>query len=235
METEKRQGAAHPITAIIAELTDILGALGYAVATGPELEDEYHNFDALNVPPDHPAREMQDTFWIKDRPGTVLRTHTSPMQVRYMEKNQPPVKIIVPGKVFRNEATDATHEAQFHQLEGLCVTEDATLADMKSTLETVLRRLFGDTVAVRYRPSFFPFTEPSLEVDMKRAGDDRWIEILGCGMVHRQILSRVGIDPRRFQGFAFGLGIDRIAMIRYRFDDVRSLYRGDLRLINQFV
>ncbi len=234
MESGIRRGSTHPLTAIIGEMTGIFDEFGYTIAVGPELEDEYHNFDALNIPADHPARDMQDTFWIKDTPGQVMRTHTSPVQIRHMETHQPPIRIIIPGKVFRNEATDATHEAQFHQLEGLCITEDTSLADMKGVLEAVLRRLFGSTVLIRYRPSFFPFTEPSLEVDMKRNGDDQWIEILGCGMVHRQVLSRVGIDPRRYRGFAFGIGIDRIAMLRYQFDDVRLLYKADLRLINQF-
>ena len=230
----QRQGSMHPITAIVSEIAEIFTGLGYAIADGPELETEYYNFDALNLPADHPARELWDTFWIKDRPGELLRTHTSPIQVRYMESHTPPIRIIAPGKVFRNEATDATHEAQFFQIEGLCITEDTTLADMKGVLEAVLRKLFGSDVDVRYRPSLFPFTEPSLEVDMKRSGDIDWIEILGCGMVHRQVLSRAGIDPRKYQGFAFGMGIDRVAMLRYQFGDVRLLYKPDLRLINQF-
>ena len=234
MENGRGKGSMHPITAIISEAVSVFSGLGYTVALGPECEDEYHNFDALNIPADHPAREMHDTFWIRNMPGAVLRTHTSPMQVRYMEQHQPPIRIIVPGKVFRNEATDATHEAQFHQIEGLCVTENTTLADMKGVLEVFLRRLFDDDLSVRYRPSYFPFTEPSLEVDMRRKDDADWIEILGCGMVHPQVLSRSGIDPRRYRGFAFGMGIDRIAMLRYQFDDVRLLYTGDLRFINQW-
>ena len=234
MENSTSVGSTHPITAIIQELIEICSDIGYAVTLGQEMENEYYNFDALNIPANHPAREMWDTFWLKDHPGKLMRTHTSPMQVRYMENNEPPIRIIVPGKVFRNEATDATHEAQFHQLEGLCVTENTTLADMKGVIETILRRLFGDVLEIRYRPSFFPFTEPSLEVDMKRAGDNKWIEILGCGMVHRHVLARVGIDIQKYQGFAFGIGIDRIAMLRYQFDDVRLLYKGDLRLVNQF-
>ena len=235
MEMIQRKGALHPITATITTLTEVFNSFGYTLALGPELEDEYHNFDALNIPADHPAREMQDTFWIKDRPGFVLRTHTSPMQIRYMEQHAPPIRIVVPGKVFRNEATDATHEAQFHQLEGLCVSEDATLASLKGIIEAVLRHLFGDFVSVRYRPSFFPFTEPSLEVDMKLKEGGEWIEVLGCGMVHRQILSRVGIDCRRYSGFAFGMGIDRIVMLRHHLDDVRLLYKGDLQVVSQFL
>ena len=229
-----KKGSAHPITAIISEIAEIFTELGYTIANGPEMETEYYNFDALNIPEHHPAREMWDTFWIKDHPNTLLRTHTSPMQVRYMEKHQPPIKIIIPGKVFRNEATDATHEAQFHQVEGLCVTEQTNLAEMKGVLEEMLRRLFGDDLMLRYRPSLFPFTEPSLEVDMRRSEDADWVEILGCGMVHQQVLSRVGIDPRKYQGFAFGMGVDRIAMLRYNFGDVRLLNKPDLRLINQF-
>ena len=228
----RRPGSAHPITSLVSEIAGIFDRFGYAVADGPELETEYYNFDALNIPRDHPARELWDTLWIKGRSGELLRTHTSPVQVRYMERHTPPIRIIVPGKVFRNEATDATHEIQFHQIEGLCVTEDATLSEMKVVLESVLRRLFGDDLVLRYRPSFFPFTEPSLEVDMRCGGG--WLEILGCGMVHRQVLSRAGIDPRRFRGFAFGMGVDRIAMLRYGFDDVRLLYRPDLRFVNQF-
>ena len=228
------KGSAHPISIIIGELIDFFGSLGYTVATGSELEEEYYNFEALNIPTGHPAREMQDTFWIKGKPGSLLRTHTSPMQVRYMERHQPPVKLIVPGRVFRNEATDVTHEAQFYQLEGLCVTENTTLADMKGVIDALLRRLFGDHVIVRYRPSFFPFTEPSLEVDITFNPDGEWIELLGCGMVHRQVLSRAGIDPARYQGFAFGIGIDRIAMLRYQLGDVRLLYKSDLQIINQF-
>ena len=234
METKKRQGRIHPITAIISEIVAIFSEIGYAVAAGPELETEYYNFDALNIPHNHPAREMHDTFWIKNRKGELLRTHTSPVQVRYMEKKKPPIRIIVPGKVFRNEATDATHEVQFYQAEGLCITENATLADMKGVLQTLLRKLFGEDIELRYRPTFFPFTEPSLEVDIKRKGDKKWLEVLGCGMVHRQILTRTGIDPNRYRGFAFGIGIDRIAMVRYQFDDVRALYKGDLQLVNQF-
>lgn len=234
METDARQGSIHPITAIIAELVTIFDGLGYTVATGPELENEYYNFDALNIPSGHPAREMQDTFWIQDMPEMLLRTHTSPMQVRYLEKHRPPIRVIVPGKVFRNEATDATHEAQFHQLEGFCLTEDTSLADMKGTIDTMLRQLFGDSIEVRYRPNFFPFTEPSLEVDMKRVGDSSWVEMIGCGMIHPQVLSRAGIDPAKYRGFAFGMGIDRIAMLRYQFGDVRLLYKADLRFITQF-
>ena len=234
MMAPARKGGAHPVTLVMNDLVALFGDLGYAVETGPERETEAYNFDALNIPPDHPARELWDTFWLRDRPGELLRTHTSPMQVRYMERNKPPYRVIVPGKAFRNEATDRTHEMQFHQMEGLCVTEETTLADMQCTLSFMLRRLFGDAVDVRYRPSFFPFTEPSLEVDMKRPEDDDWLEMLGCGMVHRQVLSRVGVDARRYRGFAFGIGIDRVVMLRYGLDDIRLLYDGDIRVPDQF-
>lgn len=230
----EKSASIHPITLLMSELAEIFAELGYAVALGPEKETEYYNFDALNLPSDHPAREMQDTFWIKDEKKTLLRTHTSPVQIRYMEKHAPPIRIIAPGKVFRNEATDATHEAQFHQLEGLCITRDTSLSDMKGVLDFVLQRIFGDALETRYRPSFFPFTEPSLEVDMKRRGGDEWEEILGCGMVHPKLLSRTGIDPKQYQGFAFGMGLDRIAMLRYQYNDLRLAYRGDLGFVNQF-
>ena len=234
MEQGRIKGSMHPISSLLHEILIIFHDFGYVAESGPELETAYYNFEALNIPEGHPAQEMWDTFWIKGHSGKLMRTHTSPVQVRYMEKHKPPLRVVVPGKVFRNEATDATHEVQFHQVEGLCVTEDATLAEMKGVLDALLRKLFGSEVQVRYRPSFFPFTEPSLEVDMKRKGDDKWLEILGCGMVHRQVLARVGIDSRKYQGFAFGMGVDRIAMLRHQFDDIRMLYKGDLRVINQF-
>ena len=231
---KEKQGSIHPISALMGEIVGIFQEFGYQVASGPELETAYYNFEALNIPEGHPAQEMWDTFWIKGEKGKLMRTHTSPVQVRYMEKHKPPVRIVVPGKVFRNEATDATHEVQFHQVEGLCVTEHTTLADMKGVLDALLRQLFGDTVQVRYRPSFFPFTEPSLEVDMKREGDEKWLEILGCGMVHQRVLERVGVDTEKYRGFAFGMGVDRIAMLRHGFDDIRALYKGDLQLVTQF-
>lgn len=234
LEGKEERGNVHPITSLFAEMVGIFSELGYSVANGPELETEYYNFDSLNIPKNHPAREMWDTFWIKGGKHTLLRTHTSPIQIRFMEKNNPPIKIIAPGKVFRNEATDVTHEAQFYQLEGLHIGEDVSVADMKGVLETILKRLFGDDIEFRYRPSYFPFTEPSLEVDIQKKNSSQWIEILGCGMVHPQLLSRTGIDPNKYQGFAFGLGIDRISSLRHRFDDIRLLYKGDLRLIKQF-
>ena len=234
MQPSGQQAVIHPVSLVLSEIVAFSKEIGYTIALGPEKEDEYYNFDALNIPASHPAREMQDTFWIRGEEGKVLRTHTSPMQIRYLETHTPPIRIMVPGKVFRNEATDATHETQFHQVEGLCVTENATLAELKGVLEALLHRMFGESVELRYRPSYFPFTEPSLEVDIRRQGSDQWIEVLGCGMVHRHILSRTGCDPRRYQGFAFGIGIDRIALLRYGIDDVRALYSGDIRLVNQF-
>lgn len=229
-----RKGSAHPITILLSEIIDIFSQIGYSVKTGPEVERAYYNFDALNIPKDHPARAMHDTFWIKGAEDTLLRTHTSAMQIKYMENNKPPIKIIIPGKVFRNEATDKTHEVQFHQLEGLCVSEDADMSQLKGTIEHLLKKLFGNDLILRYRPSYFPFTEPSLEVDMRRPGDEKWIEILGCGMVHKKVLSNVGIDPNKYKGFAFGIGIDRIIMLRNNIEDIRSLYKGDLQIVNQF-
>ena len=239
MENEVK-GHLHPITQVVREIFKIFHELGFAVADGPELEDEFHNFDALNVPKDHPARDMQDTFWIKsandkssDNAGRkVLRTHTSSVQIRFLENNKPPIRIIVPGKVFRNEATDATHEAQFYQVEALYVDKNVSLAHLKGTLEHMFKKLFGNDVEIRFRPSFFPFTEPSVEVDMKWKG--KWLEMGGAGLVNPKVFEAVGIDPNEWQGFAFGFGLDRIAMLKFGFDDVRYLYNGDLRLINQF-
>jgi phenylalanyl-tRNA synthetase alpha chain len=219
--------------------------MGFTVAQGPEIETEYYNFDALNIPANHPARDMWDTFWLKENKlGELLRTHTSPMQVRYMESHQPPIKIIVPGKTFRYEATDATHEAQFYQLEGLMIGKDVTLATMKGILENFFSEFFEKKEGVRLRPSYFPFVEPGVEIDItcfkcdgkgcsvcKQSG---FIELAGAGMVHPIVLSGVGINPREWRGFAFGFGIDRLTMLKYGIDDVRRLYEGDLRLVNQF-
>ncbi len=241
------RGHIHPISSLIREANRIFNEMGFAFAEGPLLEDEWHNFDALNVPKDHPARDMQDTFFIKDEPGKVLRTHTSNVQIRYMEEQikkgiQPPYRVIMPGKVFRNEATDMTHEAEFFQIEGLAVGEDVSLANLKGTLEHFFRELFaGVNVEIRFRPSFFPFTEPSVEVDMRLVGDkapaklrDRWIEMMGAGMVHPNVLKNSGVDPTKYQGFAFGMGLDRLAMLRWGIDDVRLMHSADLRFINQF-
>ena len=230
---EKQRGKPHIISSTVNEISRFFTDFGYTIASGPELETEYYNFNALNIPQHHPSREMQDTFWIKGEEGKLLRTHTSSVQVRYAEKNNPPIKIIVPGKVFRNEATDAHHEVQFFQLEGLYIDKDVSLADLKGTLTTFLQVMFGDSVEVRFRQSYFPFTEPSLEVDIKQKGGD-WLEVLGCGMVHRHVLTHMNIDPEVYQGFAFGLGLDRIISLRYNIDDIRLLYKGDLRLTKQF-
>ncbi len=239
---ENIKGHLHPITQIIHEIHGIFQDLDFAVADGPELEDEFYNFDALNIPADHPARDMQDTFWIKsgklnhrssdESINLVLRTHTSSVQIRYMQTHKPPIRIIVPGKVFRNEATDATHEAQFYQMEALYIDKNASLAHLKGVLETMFRKLFGNNVEIRFRPSFFSFVEPALEVDMK--WKNKWLEMCGSGLVHPNVFKAVGIDPNEWQGFAFGFGLDRIAMLKFGIDDIRYLYNGDLRLVNQF-
>ncbi len=230
---EIEEGHIHPIESTISECTKILSKYGYKFVSGPEIDNEYYNFEALNIPKNHPARDMWDTFWLKDRKGELLRTHTSAVQMRYLEENEPPIKIIVPGKVFRNEATDATHESQFFQLEGLNVDKDVTLSDAKGMLQNLFKELFGGNTEMRFRPSYFPFTEPSFEVDIKRPGED-WIEVLGAGMVQPLLLSRSKISPKEYQGFAFGLGIDRIAILRHGIDDIRLFYKGDIRFVNQF-
>ena len=236
------KGHQHPITGMIAEINTIFAEIGFVFAEGPEAETEHYNFDQLNVAKDHPSRDMQDTFWFKQKDVSepmVLRTHTSPVQARYMESNEPPIRIIVPGKVFRNEATDATHEAQFYQLEGLYVDKGVHLGHLKGTLEYFFSRFFSGKTEVRFRPSYFPFVEPGVEVDMrllegnsKLAG--KWIEVMGAGMVHPNVLRSCGIDPTEFSGFAFGMGIDRLGIMRHGVEDVRDYYTGDLRFINQF-
>ena len=222
-------GATHPIQAVLDELIDLLVELGFALADGPEVETEHYNFDQLNMPASHPARDMQDTFYLQG--DLLLRTQTSPVQIRVMEGMQPPVRVIAPGKVYRCDA-DVTHSPTFHQIEGLWVDRDVTMADLKGLLSYFLRRLFGEDKAVRFRPSFFPFTEPSVEVDV--AFGDGWMEVLGAGMVHPQVLRNVGFDPTQVQGFAFGLGVDRLAMIRYGITDIRYLFENDQRFLAQF-
>jgi phenylalanyl-tRNA synthetase alpha chain len=228
---------------MIAEINGIFAGIGFVFAEGPEAESEHYNFNMLNFPKDHPARDMQDTFWFKStdtKTPMVLRTHTSPVQARYMESHKPPIRVIVPGKVFRNEATDVTHEAQFYQLEGLYVDKGVHLGHLKGTLEYFFSKFLGGDTQVRFRPSFFPFVEPGVEVDMKvseKSGSKlsgRWVEIMGAGMVHPNVLRGAGIDPAIYSGFAFGMGIDRLSFMKYEFDDVRNLYNGDLRVINQF-
>jgi len=221
--------------------------MGFTFAEGPLLETEWYNFDALNVPKDHPARDMQDTFFIKDEPGHVLRTHTSNVQIRYMEAQmkkgvEPPYRAVSMGKVFRNEATDMTHEAEFFQLEGLAVGEDITLAHLKGTIAEFYKQIFkGAEVEVRFRPSFFPFVEPGVEVDARLTGEQvpeklrgRWIEMMGAGMVHPNVLQNAGVDPKKYRGFAFGMGLDRLALLRWSIDDVRLMHSADLRFVNQF-
>lgn len=226
-DSATQEGSAHPLTIITATVQHIFAKQGFSVAMGPEMEDEWHNFDALNVPKDHPARDMQDTFWIKNRPGYVLRTHTSPVQIHFMEHNKPPFAIIAPGKVFRNEATDVTHEAQFHQVEGLVVGQGITVEHLKGTLLSFFKELFGEATQIRLRPSFFPFVEPGFEVDVKVG--DSWLEVCGAGMVHPNVFANVGYDPKEVTGFAFGMGLDRLANVKFGITDVRFAYQGDLR------
>ena len=241
---EQSRGHQHPLSKMITEINGIFAELGFVFADGPEAETEHYNFDQLNVPKDHPSRDMQDTFWFKDKDvseSMVLRTHTSPVQSRYLEahNNELPVRVIVPGKVFRNEATDATHEAQFFQLEGLYVGEGIHLGHLKGTLEYFFSKFFNGETEVRFRPSFFPFVEPGVEVDMMLKGSEsklanKWIEIMGAGMMHPNVLRAAGVDPQRYSGFAFGMGIDRLAVMKYGINDIRDLYTGDLRFVTQF-
>lgn len=243
MTTHNMTGHRHPLSQMIAEINSIFAEIGFVFAEGPEAETEYYNFDRLNFPKDHPARDMQDTFWFKDKDvsePTVLRTHTSPVQARYMEAHpEPPIRVIVPGKVFRNEATDATHEAQFFQLEGLYVDKGVHLGHLKGMIEYFFSKFFDGDVDVRFRPSYFPFVEPGVEVDMMLRESEsklanKWIEVMGAGMVHPNVLRDSGIDPQVYSGFAFGIGIDRLGVMKYGVDDVRNFYSGDLRFVNQF-
>jgi phenylalanyl-tRNA synthetase alpha chain len=254
-------GHRHPLTIVREQIEGIFTRMGYQVLEGPELEDDYHNFEALNMPADHPARDMQDTLYLDgsvpgypardrhgnagpDRPATLLRTHTSPMQIRYMESHEPPVRIIVPGRVYRRDDLDLTHTPMFHQVEGLVVGERITMADLKGTLTAFLHELFENRATVLFRPSFFPYTEPSAEVFIgcvfcdaagcpvcKRTG---WLEILGSGMVHPAVFEAVGYDPERYTGFAFGVGIERVALLKYGVGDIRLFYENDLRFLEQF-
>jgi phenylalanyl-tRNA synthetase alpha chain len=230
-----QRGAIHPVSRALERITAIFGSLGYSVADGPEIEDDWHNFEALNFPPHHPARAMHDTFYFGD--GRLLRTHTSPVQIRAMAGRTPPIRIIAPGKVYRSDS-DQTHTPMFHQVEGLLVDETSSFADLKGTLKQFVDAFFERDFAMRFRPSYFPFTEPSAEVDI---GWDRgdgsapgWLEVLGCGMVHPKVLENCGIDPERYTGFAFGLGVERFAMLRYGVNDLRSFFDNDLRFLRQF-
>ena len=225
-------GRLHPLTVAIREMATIFGRMGFSIASGPELETGWYNFDALNIPQDHPSRDMWDTFWVKTEEGEekrLLRTHTSPVQIRWLKQFGAPARIIVPGKVFRNEATDATHEAQFYQLEGLAVDTSITLAHLKGTLDRFSREYFGEGADIRLRPSYFPFTEPSVEVDVWFPAQKKWLEVMGAGMVHPAVLTNTGIDAQKYQGFAFGLGVERFAMIKYGIPDVRLFHSGDVR------
>jgi phenylalanyl-tRNA synthetase alpha chain len=237
-----RRGSLHPIKEVEAEICAIFERMGYSIAEGPEIEDDFYNFGALNFPPDHPARDAQDTLFVNgDR---LLRTHTSPVQIRTLQRVPPPLKLIAPGKVYRNDAPDATHFPIFHQIEGLVVDENISLADLKGTLERFARELFAPDTRVRLRPSFFPFVEPGAEVDIscifcggsgcricKQSG---WIEILGAGMVHPNVFANCGVDPERYTGFAFGMGVDRIAILRYGIPDIRLFWENDVRFLAQF-
>jgi len=236
------RGTLHPLTRVHDEIVMIFAGLGFSVAEGPDVETDYYNFEALNIPADHPARDMQDTFYLPG--GLLLRTHTSPVQVRTMLAQTPPVRIVVPGRVHRRDVPDASHSPVFHQVEGLAVDRHVTMADLKGTLELFAREMYGPRSRIRFRPSFFPFTEPSAEVDVvcflcggegcrvcKQSG---WLEILGSGMVHPQVLKNVGYDPEEVTGWAFGMGIERIAMLKYGIDDIRLFYENDLRFLRQF-
>ena len=228
------RGTLHPVTRAMERICDIFARLGYERVDGPEIEDDWHNFEALNFPPDHPARTMHDTFWFDD--GRLLRTHTSPVQIRSMSGRTPPIRVIAPGKVYRSDS-DQTHSPMFHQVEGLLVDETSSFADLKGTLATFIRAFFERDFEMRLRPSFFPFTEPSAEVDIGWVDEDgstRWLEVLGCGMVHPNVLRNCGIDPERYSGFAFGLGVERFAMLRYGVRDLRAFFENDLRFLRQF-
>jgi len=223
------QGRTHPLNSTFDRAIDIFVGLGYTIAAGPEMETDYYNFEALNTPPDHPARDMQDTFYLPD--GNLLRTHTSSVQIRYMEKNDPPIRIVAPGRCYRRDTVDATHAAVFHQMELLAVDEGLTFTDLKGTVKEFLTQMFGE-VDIRFRASYFPFTEPSAEVDVQWNG--KWLEVLGCGMVDPNVLKAVGYDPEIYTGFAAGFGIERFAMVLHQIDDIRRFYSSDLRFLRQF-
>ena len=227
-------GGLHPVTMTIERIQNFFAQIGFSVAQGPEIEDDYHNFEALNIPAHHPARAMHDTFYFGD--GTLLRTHTSGVQVRTMEKQQPPIRIICPGRVYRCDS-DQTHSPMFHQIEGLLVDDNISFADLKGILHNFLNVFFERDLQVRFRPSYFPFTEPSIEVDIGYQGEDgtqKWLEVLGCGMVHPKVFEHSGIDTEKYTGFAFGMGVERLAMLRYGVKDLRMFFENDLRFLAQF-
>lgn len=226
----KPSGGLHPVTLALQRIEELFRSIGFEVAEGPEIETDFHNFTALNIPDDHPARAMHDTFYVDD--AHVLRTHTSPVQIRYMQNKQPPLRIIAPGRVYRVDS-DATHSPMFHQVEGLWVDDSVSFANLKGVVQDFLQRFFErDDLQVRFRPSFFPFTEPSAEMDM--SWGEKWLEIGGCGMVHPNVLGNVGIDAEKYRGFAFGLGVERLAMLRYGVNDLRLFFENDLRFLKQF-
>jgi phenylalanyl-tRNA synthetase alpha chain len=237
-----KPGSLHPLTKVLDDIKEVFFGMGFSVAEGPEVELDYYNFEALNIPENHPARDEQDTFYINEK--VVLRTQTSPVQIRVMEKSKPPIKILAPGRVYRSDAVDATHSPTFHQIEGLVVDEGITMANLYGTLDTFAKRFFGENTKIKFRPHHFPFTEPSAEVDVscfvcngegcRVCKGSGWIEILGCGMVHPDVLRAGGIDPEIYSGFAFGMGLDRITMIKYDIDDIRLLYENDIRFLKQF-
>jgi phenylalanyl-tRNA synthetase alpha chain len=237
-------GSNHPVLQVMHQMVEIFESMGFAVAEGPDIEDGYHNFDALNFPPDHPARDMQDTFFIKSDKELLLRTHTSPVQIRVMQSQKPPIRCIMPGRVYRNEAINARSLAEFHQIEGLYIDKNVSLAELKATLMVFARKMYGENSQFRFRPSFFPFTEPSAEIDIscylcggkgcricKHTG---WLEIAGCGMVHPNVLRSGGIDPEEYTGYAFGFGIERVTLLKTGIDDIRLLYENDVRVLKQF-
>ena len=237
-------GSTHPITKISDQINEIFKSLGFYISSGPEIEDDWHNFEALNLPQDHPARDMQDTFFVKTDPDILLRTHTSSVQVRHMSENRPPIRTISPGRVFRNEAISSRAHCIFHQIEGLYIDENVSFTDMKNLLFVFAKKFFGNDVVLRFRPSYFPFTEPSAEMDVflgtETQADYRltkgtgWLEILGCGMVDPKVLSNCGIDPKKYSGYAFGMGIERIAMLKYGVKDLRLFFENDLSFLKQF-
>ncbi|MEB3248486.1 MAG: phenylalanine--tRNA ligase subunit alpha [Merismopediaceae bacterium] len=223
-------GHIHPLNSTVDKVLDIFVGLGYQVATGPQVETDYYNFEALNIPADHPARDMQDTFFLND--GRLLRTHTSPVQIRYMETHEPPIRIVAPGRVYRRDTVDATHSAVFHQVELLAIDQGLKFTDLKGTIKEFVKQMFGEELPVRFRASYFPFTEPSAEVDVQWKG--KWLEVMGCGMVDPNVMKAVGYDPEVYTGFAAGFGVERFAMVLHQIDDIRRLYNSDLRFLRQF-